>query len=614
MKTSIDQTLEEERLTFTRSIEKCTCTASPLLTFLRKFLIKLTTYKSSEGWHTTNYVCILVVLAIFILTPRIAHSVTFVDVTHTVGIQFQHSSGTRSSLLPEDMGSGAGFADIDNDDDLDLYIVNIPGAFNGMSSKKSGNLPANVLYRNNGDGTFTDITNTAKVGDTGYGMGCVFADYNSDGNVDLYVTNYGENVLYRNNGDSTFTDVTKSAAVGCPLWSTGAAFADYDGDNDLDLYVCNYVNYDLEKFQQKKEESLQSGKLVPNALNPTVFEPQDNVFYRNNGDGTFTDITAEAGVSAHGGRSMQAIFSDFDNDNDLDLYVANDTSENHIYRNDRNDTFTDVSADSWAADFRGSMGLAAGDYDEDGDIDLFISHWIDQEYVLYRNLLQENKSTENNNPKRIRFVDESYSAMLAEVTLKEIGWGTALFDYDNDGDLDIFVANGSTFQKLDQPETLIPQHNQLFRNAGDGTFRDVSKITRIASLPAQVSRGAACGDYDNDGDVDIFIVNNYGKATLLQNNATDISNSNNWLHVKLVSTNENRNAIGAKIKLKTSDSTQIREISAGESYMSANSFTAEFGLGKATQIQMLQVIWSNGKAQTLQDISVNQKIKITQKP
>lgn len=567
----------------------------------------------TKDWHTCWYVLCFVAL-MFITTHSHAQSVTFADITHEAGIRFQHSKGVRSSLLPEDMGSGAGFADIDNDGDLDFYIVNIPGPFKTTYLNESATTSANVLYQNNGNGTFSDITAAAKVGDTGYGMGCVFADYNGDGNVDLYVTNYGENVLYQNNGNGTFTNVTKTAGVGCPLWSTGAAFADYDGDNDLDLYVCNYVNYDLEQFQQQKEESLQSGKLVPNALNPTAFEPQDNVFYRNNGDGTFSDITTEAGVTAPGGRSMQAIFCDFDNDNDMDLYIANDTSENHIFRNDGDGTFTDVSAESWAADFRGSMGLAAGDYDADGDIDLFISHWIDQEYVLYRNLLKESNTTEKSNPKRIRFVDESYSAMLAEVTLKEIGWGTSLFDYDNDGDLDIFIANGSTFQKLDQPEVLIPQHNQLFRNEGDGTFSDVSKSTGIANLPARVSRGAAFGDYDNDGDIDIFIVNNYDKPALLQNNATDLSNNNNWLHVELVGANLNRNAIGAKILLKTEGTTQIREIYAGESYMSANSFIAEFGLGKASQVKMLQVIWSNGKTQTLQDVSVNQRIQISQKP
>lgn len=550
-----------------------------------------------------SILCLVVFL--FTIIYAEAQAPTFVDVTHDAGIHFQHSIGSRSSLLPEDMGSGASFADIDNDGDLDLYVVNISGAFMDISSKKMNNIPTNVLYRNNGDGTFTDITDAAKVGDTGYGMGCVFADYNADGYLDLYVTNFGENILYRNNGDSTFTDVTQTAGVGCPLWSTGAAFADYDGDDDLDLYVCNYVKYDLGQLQEKNIRTNQAGLYGPSALNPTVFESQDNVLYQNNGDGTFTDVTAAAAVAASGGRSMQAIFSDFDNDNDVDLYVANDTSENHIYRNNGNGSFTDVSAESWAADFRGSMGLAGGDYDYDGDIDLFITHWVDQENVLYRNMLME-----ENNSKRIRFVDESYTAMLAEVSIKEIGWGTSLFDFDNDGDLDIFVANGSTFQKLDEPTELIPQYNQLFQN--DGVFSDVSKSTGIANLHSRVSRGATFGDYDNDGDVDIFIVNNYAKPTLLQNQTNTMKNRNNWLQVKLIGTNKNRFAVSAKIQLTTADATQIREIYAGESYMSSNSYVAEFGIGKSTQIEMLKVIWSNGKTQSLQNISANQLIQITQ--
>ena len=548
---------------------------------------------------------IVVTFLLAVLTPvMFVSAVTYVDVTDEVGIHFQHSSGTRSSLLPEDMGSGAGFADIDNDGNIDLYIVNIPGPFqqNGPTSNTG---TTNVLYRNNGNGTFTDITKRAGVGHQGYGMGCVFADYNGDGYVDLYVTNYGENVLYRNNGDGTFNDMTETAGVACELWSTGAAFADVDGDSDLDLYVCNYVTYDLVALEQMKAESLQSGKPVPSALNPHVFEPQDNVFYRNNGDGTFTDVTAEAGVAAPGGRSMQAIFSDFDADNDLDLYVANDTSINYTYRNDGSGIFTDVSAESWAADFRGSMGVAAGDYDSDGDIDLFMSHWVDEENALYRNLLKEEGTAEH-----IRFVDESYTAMLAEESIKQIGWGTALFDYDNDGDLDIFVTNGSTFQELKRPQVLIAQRDTLFRNNGDGTFTDVSKIVGITLLPIHVGRGASFGDYDNDGDVDIFIVNNYAKPTLLRN---DGGNRNNWLHVELIGTNANRNAVGAKIQVKTVNQTQISEIYAGDSYMSSNSFIAEFGVGSATQVESLAVIWSNGDTQTLHNVPTNQRLRITQK-
>ena len=552
---------------------------------------------------------IFATLAIFILTPITVNAVTFVDVTNEAGIRFQHSSGTRSSLLPEDMGSGAGFADIDNDGDIDLYIVNIPGPFTqdgvGARSPRPYKGNANALYLNNGDGTFTDITRAAGVGHQGFGMGCVFADYDGDADLDLYLTNYGENVLYRNNGNATFTDVTDAAGVGCELWSTGAAFADVDGDTDLDLYVCNYVTYNLEQLEQMKEESLQSGKPVPSALNPHVFEPQDNVFYRNNGDGTFTDVTDETGIAAEGGRSMQALFSDFDNDNDLDLYVANDTTTNHIYRNDGSGNFTDVSTKSWAADFRGSMGLTAGDYDADGDIDLFMSHWVDEENALYRNLFAEDGATG-----QIRFVDESYTSLLAEESIKQIGWGTTLFDYDNDGDLDIFVTNGSTFQELKRPEVLIPQADMLFRNNGDETFTNVSQEAGIAALPIRVGRGAAFGDYDNDGDVDIFIVNNHAPPTLLRNEG---GNRSNWVYVKLVGAGANRDAIGAKIQVKTADQTQIREIYAGESYMSANSFVAEFGVGDATQIETLQVTWQNGETQKLHNVPANQRIRITQK-
>ena len=546
----------------------------------------------------------LLTLAIVVLTSMALQAVTFVDVTNEAGIRFQHSSGTRSSLLVEDMGSGAGFADIDNDGDIDLYIVNIPGPFTQNGGSHNGN--ANALYLNNGDGTFTDITRTAGVGHQGYGMGCVFADYDGDADLDLYLTNYGENVLYRNNGNATFTDVTAHAGVVCDLWSTGAAFADVDGDTDVDLYVCNYVTYNLEQLEQMKEESLQSGKPVPSALNPHVFEPQDNVFYLNNGDGTFTDVTDETGTAAVGGRSMQAIFSDFDNDNDLDLYVANDTTTNHVYRNDGGGNFTDVSAESWAADFRGSMGLTAGDYDADGDTDLFMTHWVDEENALYRNLFVEDGDAE-----QIRFVDESYTAMLAEESIKQIGWGTTLFDFDNDGDLDIFVTNGSTFQELRQPEVLIPQADMLFRNERDGTFTDMSETAGIAALPLRVGRGATFGDYDNDGDVDIFIVNNHAPPALLRNEG---GNRNNWLQVKLIGTGANRDAIGAKIRIKTADRTQVQEIYAGESYMSSNSLISEFGVGHATHIETVQVTWQNGKTQKLHNVPANQRIRVTQEP
>ena len=563
------------------------------------------------GWICT----ILSIQGLCIPTPISAQSsnspVTFKDVTETAGIGFVHSAGKRSSLLPEDVGSGAAFADYDNDGHIDLYVVNNPGPINAEITEAS---PGNVLYRNNGDGTFTDVTAEAGVGDRGYGMGCVFGDYDNDGDIDLYVTNYGPNVLYRNNGDGTFTDMTEKAGVGETRWGTGAAFADYDNDGDLDLYVPNYIDHDLDKLAEAQKVSQQYGQSVPRILNPHSFDPQDNVMYRNNGDSTFTDVTADLGVESRGGRSLQAIFTDFDLDGDLELYVANDLSPNFLYRNNGDGTFTDVSDASWAADFRGSMGLATGDYDGDGDLDLFMSHWIEQENALYSNMWKEEGTIAGTPSKAegmqpIHLVDDSYGASLGEESLKYVGWGTDLFDYDNDGDLDIFVANGHTFQYLDNYDLLIPQKDQFFRYDGDGIFTDVSAATSIAALPYRVGRGVAFGDYDNDGDVDMFIVNNHGPAVLLRNEG---GNRNNWLHIKLIGTTGNRDAVGAKIRIKVGDRIQLREINAGASYLSFNSLTAEFGLEQQTTVDWIEVIWPSGDTERFSTITVNQRLTLTE--
>ena len=535
--------------------------------------------------------------------------VQFRDVTLAAGLDFVHSHGSRSSLLPEDMGSGAGFVDYDNDGDLDLYVVNNPGPLKVEISSKS---PGNILYRNNGDGTFTDVTETAGVGDRGHGMGCVFGDYDNDGDADLYVTNFGSNILYRNNGDGTFSDVTEEAGVGDDQWSTGAIFGDYDRDGDLDLYVCNYVEYSLASIEKMKSESKQAGKSVPSALNPIAFDAQDNILFRNNGDGTFSDVTAELGVAANGGRSMQAIFTDFDLDGDLDLYVANDLTPNFVYENNGDGTFADVSRESWAADFRGSMGLATGDYDSDGDLDLFISHWIDQENTLYRNLWVEGSEITGTKPtgaEPIRLIDESYGSLLAEISMKDIGWGTDFFDYDNDSDLDIFVANGSTFQYLEMPRFLIRQKDRLFRNEGNGSFIEIANDVGIGTLPSRVGRGVAFGDYDNDGDVDFFVVNNHDRAVLWRN---DGGNRNAWLQVKLVGTSDNRDGVGSKIRVTAGGLTQIREINAGASYMSFNSLTAEFGLGQESMVDSLEVVWQNGATERFSNVHVNQRVVVTQ--
>ena len=317
-------------------------------------------------------------------------------------------------------------------------------------------------------------------------------------------------------------------------------------------------------------------------------------------------------MEAKGGRSLQALFTDFDLDGDLDLYVANDLTPNFVYENSGDGTFTDVSRASWAADSRGSMGLASGDYDSDGDLDLFISHWIDQENTLYRNLCKETREIAEPNPSEaeaIRLIDESYGSLLAEISMKDIGWGTDFFDYDNDTDLDIFVANGSTFQYLEMPAYLIRQKDRLFRNEGDGTFIDLAKEVGIGALPSRVGRGVAFGDYDNDGDIDVFVVNNRDRAVLLRN---DGGNRNAWIQVELVGMADNRDGIGSKIRVAAGDLTQIREVNAGASYMSFNSLIAEFGLGKESMVDLLEVTWPNGVSERFSNIRVNQRVVVTQ--
>ncbi len=537
--------------------------------------------------------------------------VLFREVSITSGIDFTYSQGVRSSFLVEDMGSGVALIDYDNDDDLDFYLVNLPGP---LQNEITPNSTKNVMYRNNGDGTFTDVTQVVGVGDQGFGIGCVCGDYDNDGDTDLYVTNYGPNVLYQNNGDGTFSDVTQIAGVGDNRWGCGAAFGDYDKDGFLDLYVPNYVVYDLQSLNQMQKESKRSGQPIPSALNPHVFEPQDNIMYRNNGDGTFTDVTTQLGVAAEGGRSLQAIFTDFDLDNDLDLYIANDTSANFLYQNNGDGTFSDISNESWAADFRGSMGLATGDYDNDGDFDLFISHWIDEENALYNNLQKDDgtliqSEIANSMDIPIRLVDESYGASLAEESVKYIGWGTDLFDFDNDGDLDIFVANGSTFQELNQPEILIAQQDQLFENVGNRLFSEISH--RLPQISLQVGRGAGFGDYDNDGDIDILVCNNDGRPFLMRN---EIGNRHNWLQIKLIGTVSNRSAIGAKVRVQSgaNERNQLQEIKAGSSYLSFNSLTAEFGLGDDTSVHWVEVTWPNGQTSRHQNIPINKKTVITE--
>jgi predicted nucleotidyltransferase len=534
--------------------------------------------------------------------PRIL----FKDVTKEAGITFRHFSGERTTLLPEDMGSGAAWGDYDSDGDLDLYVVNESGPIT-LNPEEMAQGPANALYRNNGDGTFTDVAPEAGVDSRGNGMGAAWGDYDGDSDLDLYVTYYGPNILYRNNGNGTFTDVSEKAGVGDEGFGAGVTWGDYDRDGDLDLYVTNYVEFQFDETDLNRE-STQYGVRIPHTLNPSSYDGGSNLLYRNNGNGTFTEIAKELGVDNPKGKGLAVTFCDFDGDRYPDIYVANDVSENAMFRNKGDGTFEDIGASSWAADYRGAMGLAVGDYDNDGDIDFFLTHWIAQENTLYNNLLVEYRNVE---PNQLRFQDMADRVGLGEIALDFIGWGTDFFDYDNDGRLDLFVANGSTFENPKNTRLLLPQKNLLFWNKGEEGFFEVSAVSGDALARENVGRGATFGDYDGDGDVDIFIVVNGGPGILLQNEG---GNENNWLKLKTRGVKSNRYGIGARVRATINGMTHIREVGAGTSYLSQNSIEVEFGLGKAETVELIEIDWPSGIHQKIENIAANQTLVVTETP
>lgn len=527
--------------------------------------------------------------------------VRFVDVSKEAGIHFVHSRGARTSVLPEDMGPGAAWGDYDGDGDLDLYVVNQPGPWEPNFVPTSDG-PANALYRNNGDGTFTEVGAQAGVNLHVFGMGAAWGDYDGDGDIDLYVSNVGPNVLFRNDGNGTFTDVTEQAGVNNEGFGTTVGWADYDRDGDLDLYVANYVDF---VFEPKDLESAseQFGFTLPFTINPSSYKPAKNCLYRNNGDGTFTNVAAELGVENSTGRSLSVTWADLDNDGWHDLYIANDISSSALYRNVEGQSFQDIGAIAWIAEYRGSMGLAVHDFDDDGDLDVFISHWVGQENSLYRNLLVEGGKQE------LHFTDIADMLGLGAIALPYVGWGTEFFDLDNDGRLDLLVVNGSTLQEPHDPTKMIPQRNFLFWNNGQEGFFDIGEIAGPFFTDPDVARGAAFADYDEDGDIDVFITRNYGPAVLLRN---DTRTKNHWLTVRLHGPRGNPTGIGARVRLFLGDSKiYLREVGTSPSYLSQNSMDAHFGLGEATVVDKLVVTWSDGSSQQWEHVSADALIIAT---
>jgi hypothetical protein len=518
----------------------------------------------------------------------------FTDITKQAGISFRHISSPEKKYIVESMSGGVALFDYDNDGYVDIYFVNSLT----LDLLKSGGKTRSALYRNNGDGTFADVTDKAGVGDVGWGMGAAVGDYNNDGFDDLYVTCLGDNHLFRNNGNGTFTDITKRAGVNDPRWSTGAAFLDYDADGYLDLFVSNYVDFDVNHLPEFGQGRLCQYKGIPVQCGPRGLRGAGDTLYHNNGDGTFTDVSVKAGVSDPGGYyGLGVVCSDFDGDGRTDIYVANDATPNFLYHNNGNGTFKEIGFTSGTSvsengSEQASMGVTLADYDHDGRFDIFATNFSEEYNVLYRGAGADN------------FNDASYQAQVAQVSLPYVGWGTKFFDYDNDGWVDLFVANGHVYPQVENAKiaTEYRQRKLLHHNNRDGTFSEVAGSHGEALMEKRVSRGAAFGDIDNDGDVDIVVNDLDGPPQLLRN---DGGNANNSVEIKTVGVRSNRDGTGARVKIVSGDLTQIDEVRSGASYLSHNDLRLHFGLEGRTKIDLIEVRWPSGVLDKITGLGVN---------
>ena len=511
----------------------------------------------------------------------------FTDVTKEAGINIKHSYGDFDlSNIVEGTGAGAMFFDYDGDGWLDIYFVNGCWLTN-VNDNRGRNLRGeltNSLYRNNGDGTFTDVTKKTGVGHDGFGFGCSAADFDKDGDLDLYVLNYGPNVFYRNNGNGTFTDISESSGLANANWSLSAPWFDYDGDKDLDVYVANYLKYDSGKFRSYYAAAGYPG--------PLSYRGQPDALYRNNGDGTFTDVTKEAGIFQPNGRAMSATIADLNNDGLLDIYIPNDAMENYFFKNTGKGTFDSEGLMMGLAFGEGgqgvsSMGPTTGDVDRDGWLDIYIPD------MGYGCLLMNRKDY---------FEDRTEPTSLAVVCGQYTGWGGVLFDYDCDGYLDIFVANGNAHHEYTEEDVLM-------RNDGTGKFVDVANKSGAYFRQKYVGRGATYGDYDNDGDLDLLVINLNDTPRLLRN---DGGNENNWITIEAKLPEGKSTAIGARVTVTTGSLTQLRDLIPATGYLSQADPRCHFGLGKTTRADSVEIRWPDKQTTKLKDVNANQILTVIQ--
>jgi hypothetical protein len=545
------------------------------------------------------------IVAILILGTSLAFSAPdafprFVDVAANVGITVMNiCGGTSKDYIVEANGNGAAFFDYNNDGAMDVLIVN----GSTLENYKKGGDPIVTLYKNVG-GTFVDVTRESGLLKRGWGMGVCVGDYNNDGYQDIYITAYGPSTLFRNNGNGTFSDVTASAGAANVHWSTNCAFGDYDRDGHLDLYVANYMTFDEKTVPRRGKDPKCRFLGIDVFCGPQGLQGEPDVLFHNNGNGTFTDVTKSAGIKDPNYYGFGVVFSDFDNDGWPDIYVANDGNPNLLFHNNRNGTFTEMGVLSGAGlneagRAQSGMGVAVGDYDGNGFFDIFVTNFAGDTNTLYRNL------------GRTLFTDVTSLSGLGEISLQYLGWGTGLEDFNNDGLPDIFVANGHVYPQVDAFETgqHYAQRKELYRNTGDGKFQEIARDSADLLIPKS-SRGAAFGDFDNDGNIDVLVINLNDRPSLYHNQG---GTPNHWITMRLKGTRSNRDAIGARVEIEAGGKTQVAEVRSGGSYLSNNDMRIHFGLGSASRVERIRIRWPNGNTEELPGLDADQFVTITEK-
>jgi len=534
-----------------------------------------------------------------------APSTTFpqlIDITASTGIKFNHLSSPEQRYIVESMSGGVALIDYDRDGYPDIYFTNAVSVEMAMSGKKA----KSALYHNNHDGTFTDVTDKAGVGYPCWGMGAAVGDYNNDGWPDLLVTCFGGVVLYRNNGDGTFTDVTKQAGLASETgWATGASFGDYDGDGWADLFVSDYVDFhmnDLPKFGSSKTCQYHG---VAVQCGPAGLKGYRDYLFHNRGDGTFTDVSQQAGVDDSKGLfGLTEVWTDIRGNGHPDLFVTNDGEPNYLYRNDGSGHFTDTAEEAGVAVNQdgleqANMGVAIGDYEHKGRFSILVTHFSDQYATLFRN------------DGDLNFADASYTAGIASATRPFVGWGDAFVDLDNDGWVDFFMVNGHVYPQVDVPGigTKYREPKLLFQNMHNGTFHNISQQVGPAIQIPQVSRGLAVGDLFNDGHMELVVENLEGAPMILR---PEGGPQNHWVSLSLEGVKSNRLALNARVRVTAGDLVQTDEVRSGGSYLSQNDLRLHFGLGKHDRIDKVEIFWPSGANETLTQLAADRLYTITE--